>query len=277
MSNVFPMTGSSAFRAPTTQRDIRDRQQLGTLARRDPDALQAMVATEAPRVPWDVFYDRFNWQQGEHVALVGPTEAGKTSLLIRILEKRTFVAVTATKPRDSTMDHLISHGYQRFEKWESVSPTKVPRRVIWPDATSIDSEVEQRRVFRDMFAKIYREGGWALVNDEGYVMAEMLKLKPEMRAMWTQGRSLGISFCVATQRPRWVPLEMYDQSKHLFFWQNNDQRSLDTLGDINRRSSALVKEIIVHLEQYQVLYVNARSGEMMRTRPPAPGFDTTGR
>jgi hypothetical protein len=95
--------------------------------------------------------------------------------------------------------------------------------------------------------------------------------------VWTQGRSLGISHIVATQRPRWVPLEMYDQSKHLFFWQNGDQRSLDVLGDINRRSSALVKEIIMNLEPYQVLYVNSRTGDMMRTRPPAPSFDTTGR
>lgn len=266
--NVFPMT---------TQRALRDQRELNTLVRRDPIALDAMIATEAPRVPWDVFDTRFTWKQGEHVALVGPTNSGKTTLLISILGKRTYIAVAATKPRDSTMDYLISHGYRRYERWPAVPPRKSPKRVIWPDATSIDSDREQKATFQDMFGQVYREGGWALVCDEGYVMAEMLGLKREMRQIWTQGRSLGVSFCVATQRPRWVPLEMYDQSTHLFFWQNNDQRSLDTLGDINKRSSTLVKEIIVNLEQYQVLYVNTRTGQMMRTRPPAPSFDTTGR
>lgn len=270
MSNVFPIP-TRGFATPRVDRIPRT-SRVGNAIERD-----ARIASVAPRIPWADFYRELEWNQGEHVALIGPTGSGKTSLLISLLSLRTYVAVVATKPRDSTMDYLISHGYVKLEKWESIPATKAPRRVIWPNAREIDSEEKQREAFREMYRAIYREGGWCIVIDEGFILSETLGLKREMRQIWNQGRSIGITHVVGTQRPRWVPTEMYDQSTHLFFWQNSDNRMLDVIGDINGRDSRQVKEIVANLDRFQVLYVNTRSGKMCRTTPPAPGFDTTGR
>lgn len=240
--------------------------------------LLADIAVIAPRVPWDVFVrEHFRWEQGQHVALIGPTGRGKTSALIEILQQRQYVAVLATKPRDKTMQYLISHGYDLYRKWENIPASRSPRRVIWPDATTIDSDEVQLRVFRDAYARIYREGGWTLVIDEGWWISEVLKLKKEMRMMWGQGRALGISHVVGTQRAAWIPTEMYDQSRWLLYWRENRRDELMKLAGFTSHDPALVRYIIANLEEFQVLCVNTLTGKMFRTRPPAPKFNTEGR
>ena len=36
--------------------------------------------SEIERVPWNSFLKTFDWKQGEHVAAIAPTGAGKTTL-----------------------------------------------------------------------------------------------------------------------------------------------------------------------------------------------------
>lgn len=258
----FDREFSRAFRSPTS------------LHKMTQDEHYALKETHAPRVSWESFWNSFHWEQGEHVALIGPTGSGKTSFLARILDKRAYVAVTSTKPRDTTMDYLVSRGYQVFQHWPSISAKQAPKRVIWPDAKDIDSDENQKEVFTDMFRRIYREGGWCLVIDEGYIFSEELRLKKYMRLIWSQGRSNGISFVVGTQRPRWIPTEMYDQSRHLFFWRTEDDRMLDTMGDINATNASLVKGLVANLDKYQFLYVDRFNKRMLRSTPPPPEFRT---
>jgi len=168
------------------------------------------------------------------------------------------------------MDRLIAKGYLKIEQWSSIPPERAPKRVLWPNASSINSQDQQKRAFQHAYSEIYREGGWCTVVDEGFYMSEILGLKKEMKVFWTQGRSLGISHVVATQRPRWVPLEMYDQSTHLFFWLNNDDESLRRISGLGIASAEVVRTLVQGLEKFQCLYINTRTGDMMRTRAPAP-------
>jgi hypothetical protein len=231
---------------------------------------EAAAAQEAPRLPWDVFMERWEWPQGQHVGLIGPTGQGKTTLLTAILPRRSFTAVMATKPEDDSMDALIASGYDRFEEWPNLAVSKSPRRVIWPDATDIDAEFNQRKVFEHMFARIYKERRWCLVNDEGWYIADQLKLARQQRVIWTQGRSLGISFVVATQRPAWVPVEMYNMSTHLFFWRTTEKSAIMRIGSLGSANEPLVKYLVPRLEPHQALYINTWNGKMCRTRTPAP-------
>lgn len=229
----------------------------------------ARMATMAPRIPWDEFLaGKFRWVQGEHVALIGPTGQGKTTLLTQLLPLHPFVTVFATKPRDESMQRLIRTGYYPIKRWESLDPLKIPRRVLWPDATSIDSDRTQAEVFHEAFAKIYREGGWTVAIDELWFIINKLKLAEDVKTYLLQARALGISLLVATQRPAWVPLEVYDQSTHLFFWRDNDENNLRRLSGISFRSADLIRSVVADLERFQVLYINTRTGEMLRTKAP---------
>lgn len=232
--------------------------------------LLARFATEAPRVPWDTFIaERLQWRHGEHFALIGPTGQGKTTMLMHLLPLHPYVVVLATKPRDATMEALVASGYMRMEKWQSLDPRYYPRRVLWPNASRLDSATYQKRVFQDALGKIYREGGWTVAVDETWYVANTLKMGHELKMYLLQSRSLGISLVCASQRPAYIPLEIYDQSSHLMFWRDNDEQNLKRISGISWRSADLVRNIVANLERHQVLYVNVRTGEMLRTRCPA--------
>lgn len=249
-------------------------------AMRDDSAGKALLASQAPRLPWDVFITRaFKPVPGEHVAIIGPTGQGKTVLQTHILPFFPFVAVFATKPVDRSMkDLIVNRGFVRLTHWKRLDPFDVPKRVIWPDATRLSAVVTQRKVFAHAFESIFREGGrpesnpvgWAVAIDELWYIVNKLGLEEDVKTFLLQGRSLGHSLIVATQRPSKVPLEVYDQSTHLFYFRDNDRRNLDRLSEINARDSALVKMIVQNLDPFQVLYINTRTGQMIRTRTPVP-------
>lgn len=230
----------------------------------------ARISVEAPRVPWDQFIEDLQWHNGEHFALIGPTGQGKTTMLMNLLPLHPYVVVFATKPRDTTMDQLVASGYYRMDRWASLDPRVYPRRVLWPPAGRLDSVKTQRVVFQEAFEKIYREGGWTVAVDETWFVANTLKLGLELRLFLLQARALGISLICATQRPAYVPLEIYDQSSHIMFWRDNDESNLRRISGISWRSADLVRTIVANLERHQVLYIDIRTGKMLRTRCPAP-------
>jgi energy-coupling factor transporter ATP-binding protein EcfA2 len=230
----------------------------------------ARVATGAPRVPWTNFLsDVFDWQHGEHIGLIGPTGQGKTTLMRLLLPLHPYSVVFATKPRDKSMTALERSGYVIIDRWRSIDPRVMPKRILWPDATRLDSDATQKAIFRDAMEKIYREGAWTVAVDELWYLVNILKLSKEVKTYLLQGRSIDISLMAATQKPAWVPTEIYDQSTHLFLWRNNDGRAQQRLGEINNADAALVRQIVGTLDQHQFLYINTRTGQLVRTRCPA--------
>lgn len=236
---------------------------------RDETARLARMSTDAPRLPWPTFREQLTWKQGEHFSVIGPTGLGKTTMLLNVLPLHPFVTVFATKPRDPVMRTLVNeYGYIRLERWHSLDPMEYPRRVLWPDATEIDSYHTQKIIFHDAFSKIYKEGNWTLALDETWYVDDILRLGRDIRMFLLQARSLETSLISAFQRPAFVPRELYSSSTHLMFWQTQDENDLKSLGGIGYRSSALIRDIVSSLDMYQVLYINTRTGTMIRTRCP---------
>lgn len=225
----------------------------------------------APRIPWGEVLKRLNWESGQHVTIIGTTGSGKTELLKHLIAMREYAVVFATKPRDETMDQLVEYnGFEKLEEWKDQDPERHPRRVIWPDATEINSSIVQARVFAEAFAKIYKQGGWNLFLDEAWFVTQILGLGEQIRVYLLQARSLDISLIMATQRPVSIPVEAFDQSTWLFIFRENDERNLERVGGIAWKDSKTVRTLVANLEQYQFLALNTRTGQMFRSRVPPP-------
>lgn len=220
-------------------------------------------------VPWQEFMSkRFRWTQGEHVSMIGPTGAGKTTLALQILPMRRLMCICANKPRDDTMGRILKDKSMMWVRQERFDPKPgIERIVLWPKASALDTMVTaQRDAFRDALHRIWRVGYWGIFFDEVRYICETLGLRKEVELYWQQARALKISVIAGTQRPAWVPVMMFDQATHLFFWRDNDHYNLKRIGGLGALDSKLVMDTVARLPKRTVLYLNTRDNTMMTTK-----------
>jgi hypothetical protein len=237
---------------------------------RPPAQRRRFEFTPSEFVPWGEFLAfHFDWAQGEHVTLVGPTGTGKTTLALEILPIRDYVVAIATKQRDPVLYKLEAQGYMRVEELET-PPEIHPRIVVAAQLPKgAESIPDQRETVKNALLRVFVQGGWCVYLDELRYVTQYLKLDRDVELLWQQGRSAGISVVGGIQRPAYVPLAAYDSATHLFFWRDNDRTNLDRIGGIGAHDSDAIKREVANLEPHVVLYVNSRTGAKYRTKVSA--------
>lgn len=235
----------------------------------------------APVLGWDDFRTYvLDWRQDQHLAAVGPTGQGKSVAIHGLLDSyRKYVAYLATKPKDPTLDKYLARGdYVRAETWpprkrgrhgRALKPEEAPRRLVWPDATALDSEARQRAVFTRALDDIYVQGGWCTVFDDWWYLGQILGLEKTGKKFLMNARSNDIPFVLGAQRPAGNRLvEIFDQADHLLFFRDNDESNLKRIGGVGWLSSDLIRAHVANLDPYQFLYTNTRNGMMYRSTAP---------
>jgi hypothetical protein len=243
--------------------------------------MRPQLAAVSDLVPWDQHAAALDWDQGDHVTLIGPTKSGKTTLARAILEPpqgerprapRRHVLVLACKPRSPSMEsYARSHGFRIVRTWEEVGHRERGDRVIlWPRPRRFggdpdEFEARQRMEFRSCMRDLYEVGGWTLYIDELSYVSEYLGLDRDLNRLWLQGREIPVTLVAAMQSPAYVPRYAYDQVQHVYIWRNRDLRRVKTLADLSGALDAeeLERELRT-LRGHQVLYVDP-FGETTRT------------
>lgn len=209
--------------------------------------------------PWEQLKREFRWRQGEHLAAIAPTGAGKTTLFSELMPYRKYNIMFGTKPADSTYDKILKQGYVRIE---SVSEIRSYHKnyLLWPRQrkTIPETLIAQREAFQDAFNFIVAQRAWTVWVDESKYIAEMLKLKTELTFCLEQLRSIDATVICGAQRPAFLPLSVLSNSSHIFMWKTTLDTDAKRLGDIGGVDAREVMSIAKTLDRHEFLYIRTR-------------------
>lgn len=217
---------------------------------------------------WGDFYPWFleQWEQGQHVTMVGPTGWGKTVLATEILALRSYLVAFGVKGEDRSLEEMIrTLRLTRMQLWQ---PDVADRICLWPDIRGAgkNHRMRQREVFSRAIDSIFRMGAWCCYFDEVVYLAETLNLDDELKFLLNQGRSSYISVVAATQRPAFIPLAFYDMASHLFLWKFNDHRNAARVAELTGSAAPVVRQEVMTLPKYEFIYINKDTGLRVRSK-----------
>jgi energy-coupling factor transporter ATP-binding protein EcfA2 len=180
------------------------------------------------RVRWSRLRPDFleHWPQGEHVAIIGPTGVGKSTLALDLLEARAaerdaHVVVLATKRRDPTLAKL---GWPTIGRWPPDYEHRVGKKVIlWPPYGKASTARANRAVYEEALDEILEEGGWTVYLDEAIYFTETLGLRHMLDEYWNTARSSRVTVVASSQGTTWIPRAMITQQSWVFVFRPRNE------------------------------------------------------
>lgn len=225
------------------------------------------------RIPREVFLtEYFDYQPGEHVSFIEPTQQGKTHLAYQCLDQAMtrwphLRAVSLMpKSRDpatagwaARLGMKVIGGWPPKRQWFGERPRGY---VLWPPHLK-NAPVEVNRahlapVFRQCLADQFRQGDAITLADDVYLTAVLLGLNPDLEEHWTAGAGGGVGLWSTNQKPSGtigggsVSSFVYNSPAHLFLGHDPDVRNRKRFSEIGGVDPALVAETVMGLQKYRI-------------------------
>lgn len=218
------------------------------------------------------------WEPGQHVSLIAPTGAGKTTFANGILGLRKYVLALDAKGGDSTLEGF---GFPRLNKWPGVKPmassvtdndknNKPSRYIVGGKSRTMEELDSLAKTLHATLNDVYEMGGWTVYADELMILTDnrQFDLRKEVDRLLIAARDLGVSFVGSFQAPTWVTPMAGKQSTWVAVSYTRDTDVVNRLAEILGRPKPEIRGAIKGLEQYSWLVVGRNPREPIRVTIP---------
>jgi hypothetical protein len=212
----------------------------------------------------------WDYNRGEHVAIIEPTGGGKTHLagdLLAELAGELPMTMLVMKPRDPGPAAVSRRlGLKETPTWPPAArwpwEQRPPGYTLWPRQSLADIDADNAHLkaeFRKMLYDAYGHGDQIVFADEVYGLVAELGLARELTMLWTRGRAMGAGLWAATQKPSGtqhggsIPTFFYNQSTHFFLGKDTDERNTNRFGEIGGIDPREVSELVRHLPVHRII------------------------
>lgn len=178
------------------------------------------------------------WSQGQHLAIIGQTGTGKTTLARAILDTRTYLLALQSKERAK-----VEYGGIRVKRARDMDRLTATRVELRPPYE------RQYEEFATALIKAYHQGGWTIYLDELYYL-DQLGLSPFIDRILTQGREDKLTIVSGMQRPVKVTRFAISQSTHVVSF-HLEGRDAKTLADA---TTPRLEEIVSDLGEHEFVW-----------------------
>ena len=218
------------------------------------------------------------WEPGQHLSVIAPTGAGKTTFVGGLLDQRRYVLVLDPKGGDSTLAGL---GMERLASWpgekqlaQSVirnDEEGLPSRyLIGPKVRHDDDLAKLREASRRALLGAFSMGGWTVYADELQILTDqrMMGLRAEVDKILIAARDRGLSFVSSYQAPSWVTPHAAKQSTWVAVSYTRDTDVVNRLAEVLGRPKPEIRAALAGLDQYAWLIVGRNPREPYRVTIP---------
>lgn len=235
---------------------------------------------EVEPLPWAEFKQWFarEWKPGQHLSVIAPTGAGKTTFVGGLLELRKYVLALDPKGGDSTLSGL---GYPRLAEWpgdrrvaqivaKNDDDNKPSRFIVGPRVAKNEDYAALRETTKEALDGAFNLGGFTVYADELQILSDprMMNLRKEADRMLIAARDKGLSFVSSYQAPAWVTPHAGRMSTWVAVSYTRDQDTVDKLAGILGRPRPELRGAISGLDPYTWLIVGRDPRAPLRVTLP---------
>lgn len=198
---------------------------------------------------------RTEWRQGQHIAIMGRTGRGKTTLARDLMSCRGWVAVVAIKRADETIETFPPLGYKIITKWPpQYGNNKV---VLWAKPKNLsEMEVQRDQIYR-LLNDVFENGGWSVLFDDVARVANALGFKKQLATLLNEARSSHASIVSVMTQPssvtQAIPSEVWRQVRFHIAFRYRVGRDLESIADITGYNKTTLKQWMSQLNDFDFL------------------------